>query len=109
MSGYFRRIVIKDLLHDMVGNVTVDQPRGESVPPLVRGEMNGAAVLVADVAVFQPPVEHVPVGAGGEGALPVGVGFQGGEQMRAGAAWTAVKDPLLLLADHRLGVVVDRH
>jgi hypothetical protein len=53
--------VVEDFLHDVLGDVAVDQPGAEGVPPLVRGQADGPAVLVADVAVFQPPVEGVPV------------------------------------------------
>ena len=49
--------------------------RAENVPPLVRGQVHGPAVLVADVAVFQPAVEHRPVGVAADrypavGSLP---------------------------------------
>jgi len=48
--------MIEDLLHDMLGDVPVDEPRSECVPPLVGFEMDRPAVLVADVAGLQPCV-----------------------------------------------------
>ena len=44
--------MVEDLLHDVLGDVAVDQGRAEGVPPLVGSEMDGQAVLVADVAVL---------------------------------------------------------
>ena len=49
--------MIKDLLHDMLGDVAVDEARSQRVPPLMGCEMDRLAVLVADVAAFQPAVE----------------------------------------------------
>jgi hypothetical protein len=49
--------MVEDLLHYVLRDVPVDQDRAEGVPPLVRGQANGLAVLVADVALFQPPAQ----------------------------------------------------
>ena len=43
--------MIKYFLHDMLRDVPVNQDRSQSVPPLVRGQVDGLPVLVADVAV----------------------------------------------------------
>ncbi len=76
------------------------------MPPLVRGEVDGLAVLVADVAGIQPPVELVPVGASWPGPLPADVGVQRREQVRA-AIWPARQHLLLLGADGGFQLVVD--
>ena len=51
---HVRRVVVEDLLHHMLGDVPVDQRCSQRVAPLVRGQVDGLAVLVADVAAFQP-------------------------------------------------------
>ena len=76
--------------------------------PLVRGQVHGLAVLVADVAVFQPAVERVPVTGVADRALSVDVRGRAGEQDR-GPVRPAFPGPVLLIADQRLELVVDRH
>src|SRR6266852_2035961 len=80
MRGHLGRVVIEDFLHDMLGDVTVDQDRPEGVPPLVGCQVHGLAVLVADVAVFQPAVEGLAIGAAADRAGPADVGVRPGEQ-----------------------------
>ena len=55
----------EDAADDLLRDVTVDQPGAEGVAPLVRGQLDRAAVRVADVAAGQPAVEREPVGRGG--------------------------------------------
>src|ERR1017187_7794818 len=56
-GGHPRRVVIEDLLHDVLGNVPVDQPGAQSMAPLVRGQVHRPAVFVADLTSFQPAAE----------------------------------------------------
>jgi hypothetical protein len=42
--------VIEQDTDDFLRDVTVDQPAGEGMPPLVRGEVDRPVVFVADIA-----------------------------------------------------------
>jgi hypothetical protein len=52
LRRHFTAGVIEQDPHDLLRHVTVDQPGSEGVAPLVRGEMDGAAVLVTNVAAL---------------------------------------------------------
>ncbi len=68
--------------------------------------MHPAAVLVLDVAAFQPPVERQPVSRAAGRRLPVKVLGRPGKQAR----WPggpALQDPVLLLADQGMQILVD--
>lgn len=54
--------MVEDAPDDFLRDVTVDQPGAKGVAPLVRGEPDRSAVLVADIAELQPAVERQPVG-----------------------------------------------
>ena len=109
-SGVVRRHltagVIKEDAHDLLRDVTVDQPGAEGVPPLVRREMHGSAVFVADVAAAQPVPQLAAVGVRGQGFAAVGVHLRGGEQPGA-AVGPPAQDPLLLFSDGLLEFLVD--
>ena len=66
--------------------------------PLVRGEVRGPAVLVADLAGGQPTVEHVAIAVVGHEVSATGVAGDGGEHVRMMARPTG-RNPLLLGAD----------
>ena len=100
--------MVEDFLDDVLGDVTVDEHGAERVPPLVRGQVHGLPVLVADVAVLQPPVEGVAVGVSCDRSMPVGVLGRPGEEHR-GAVRPAGEGVLLLFGDERLEFIVDRH
>src|SRR5712672_1968355 len=51
--GHVRRVMVEDLLHHVLGDVPVEQGCSQRVAPLMRGQVHGLAVLVADVASFQ--------------------------------------------------------
>src|SRR5580693_1054516 len=96
--------MIKYLLHDMLGDITVYQggwtsrfKGGSQRAPLVGSEVRGPAMLIADVAALQPAVERWPVGAAGDRHLAVRVLLRPGKQHGPGRV--AVQDPLLLAAD----------
>ena len=106
MSGHERRVVIEYFLYDMLRDIPVDQDCSQSVTPLMGGQVHGLAVLVADVAVFQPAVERAAVGMAGDGPAPVEVAVLPGEQHR-GTDGETLQHPLLLLADQQEDLVVD--
>jgi hypothetical protein len=87
-------------------NVAVDQSRGEGVSPLMRGQMDGLAVLVANITGLQPAVEHAAVAVGTESPLPAGVGLLPGKQVRI-ALWPALQHPALLDSDLGLEFLID--
>jgi hypothetical protein len=58
VGGHLRRGVVQEATHDFLGNVVVDQPCAEGVAELVRGDMSGSAVFVADVAVCEPLLQR---------------------------------------------------
>ena len=70
------------------------------------GGPGGLGVLVADVAVGQPPVEQAAVAVVGQRPRPAGAAPVPGEQTRVGAG-PAGGDPVLLGADLGLELVVD--
>src|SRR6185437_1409144 len=41
VGGHPRRVVIEDFLHDVLGNVPVDQPGAQGMAPVVRGNSTG--------------------------------------------------------------------
>ena len=63
VGGHPGRLVVEKNAYDFLGNVAVDQPAGEGVPPLMGCQVDGAAVLIADVAGRQPLRELLPVAA----------------------------------------------
>lgn len=56
MGSHLGRVVVEDLLDRVLGDVAVDEPGAQGVAPLMGGEMDGFAVLVADAASLQPCV-----------------------------------------------------
>ena len=60
VSRHLGRFVVEQDPDDFLWDVAVDQPAGEGVPPLVRGQSCGLAVLVADFAVGEPTVKCQP-------------------------------------------------
>ena len=92
---------------DFLGDVPVDQPAGEGVPPLVRGQVDGVAVFVVDFAGGQPGVEHAAVAVVGHRVASAGVAVSGGEQVRV-VLGPARGDPVLLGADLGFEFLVDR-
>ncbi len=107
VRGHLQRLVVQQNPDDLLGDVAVDQPAGEGVAPLVWGEPGGLAVLVADVAVGEPTVEHRAVAVVGQGALAVGVARDRWEQVWVGLR-PAVRDALLLGADVGFEFLIDR-
>src|SRR5581483_6774756 len=107
VRGHLAGLVIKKYLHDLLRDVPVDQPAGEGVPPLMGCQVGGFTVLVTDVAVGQPAVEHASVAVVGQRALPVGVAVLVREQVpvRCGQA---SGDALLVGADLGFEFGVDR-
>src|SRR5712691_1093093 len=97
--------MIKYLLHDMLGDVTVYQGGSQRVTPLVGSEVRGPTMLIADIAALQPAVERWPVGAAGDRDLAVRVLLRPGKQHGPGRV--AVQDPLLLAADQLQQLVID--
>jgi hypothetical protein len=108
MRGHRRRIVIEDLADNLLGHIAVDKLGPECVTPLVRGQVGGLAVFVADVAVFEPSVKGCSVGVGVDCLLPLDVAGRAREQHRW-ALWPALQDPLLLVTDVGLEPVIDGH
>src|SRR6266704_6756272 len=45
-GGHFSRVVVEDLLHDVLWDVAVDEAGAQRVPPLMGREMHRFAVLV---------------------------------------------------------------
>jgi hypothetical protein len=100
--------MIKDAPHYVLRDVPVDQPGPESVPPLMRGEVNRAAVLVTDVAAVQPTIERHPVGRAGCGRGAVEVLGGPGKQARS-AGGPALSRAVPLLAKQVAKLLVDGH
>src|SRR5258708_13158014 len=97
--------MIEDPADVLLRDIPVDQPGPQGVSPLVGGEMHPAAVLVLDVAAFQPPVERQPVSRAAGRRLPVKVLGRPGKQAR----WPggpALQDPVLLLADQGMQIIL---
>jgi hypothetical protein len=82
MAGHLGRVMIENPADHFLRHVLVDHPGSERVTPLVRGEMHRQAVLILDVAAFQPAVEGQPVGGAAGRSLPVEVLGRPGEQAR---------------------------
>jgi hypothetical protein len=94
--------MIEDAPHDLLRDVTVDQPGAEGVAPLVRGQPDRAAVRVANLAAGQPAIEREPVGRRGSRGPAVGVLGRAREQHRG------VPDAALLFSDQSVKLLVDR-
>ena len=107
MAGHLRRIVVEDAADNLLWDVPVDHPSAEGVSPLMRGEMHRLAMLVTDVAAFQPSVERQPVGRAAGRGLPVDVLGRPREQPGRPVG-PALKDTLLLLTGEAVQVLVDR-
>jgi hypothetical protein len=86
------------LLHDVLRDAGVDQPRPEGVTELVGGDRHGLTGLVAQADVALPPGEPFAEGGVGERADAVGVAVRRGEQHRR-ALRPAVAEVGLLRAD----------
>ena len=107
MPGHLVRGVVEQAAHRFLRHLVVDQPGAEGVPPLVWGDLDRAAELVADVAGQQPLVELTAEGGGAERQPAVEVTGAPGQQV--GAARELGQHRLLLGGD-RLGQVgVDGH
>ena len=106
VSRHLTRGMIKKDLDDLLRDVTVDQAGREGMTPLVGCQMNGPAVLVADVAALQPVVQLAAVGVGGQLPGAVGIHPRCGEQPPA-AVRPAIQDPLLLPGDLLVEFLVD--
>ena len=78
------------------------------MPPLMGREMHRFAVLVADVAAFQPAVEGIPVGPAGHGVLSGDVA-QGPREQRRRPGRPPAGDAFLLAADAGGEFLVDGH
>ncbi len=89
-------------------HIAVDQMCSERVPPLVRPEPDWPAVLVADVAVFQPAVERAPVDRALDGLVAAEVSRHAGKQHRRPGR-PALQDHLLLAEELLAELVVDRY
>src|SRR5947208_11955255 len=76
-------VMVQDPADDLLRHVPVDHLGAERVPPLVRGQVDGLAVLVADVAAFQPAVKRPAVGVVTDGPLSAGVAGESREQPRS--------------------------
>ena len=107
VRGHLGRLVVEQDADDLLRDVAVDQPAGEGVPPLVRCQVHGFAVLVADVAERQPAVQHAAVAVVAQRPLPAGVAGELREQVRV-LLGPPGGDPLLLGSDLGLEVGVDR-
>jgi hypothetical protein len=94
--------LIEDASHHLLRDIAVDQPRAEGVAPLVRSQLDRAAVRVTDIAAGQPAIEREPVGRGGGRRPAVGVLRGPREQHRC------VPDAVLLLDDQGVELFVDR-
>ena len=103
VGGHLRGVVIEDAAHDFLRDVAVDQPGAEGVAPLVRGQLDRAAVLVADIAAGQPAVEREPVGDEAGRGPAVGVLRRPREQHRLPS-----RDAVLLFDDQGVELLVDR-
>lgn len=78
----------------------------QRVPPLVRSDVDGVAVFVADVAAGQPGVQGPPVGPAVHRLAAVTVGLSLGEQHRR-AAGVAAGHAGLLVADLLHEMLID--
>lgn len=94
--------------HDFLGNVAVDQPASEGVPPLVGGQVHRAAVFVTDLAGIQPGVEHAAVAVVGQWVLTADVSYQSRKQVRV-TFGPSGRHSLLLGADFAFEFLIDRH
>ena len=63
MRGHLSGIVVENFLHDVLRDIAVDEPGAERVPPLARGQVQGLAELVADVAAPASGIAHLAPGA----------------------------------------------
>jgi hypothetical protein len=106
MGRHLAGLVIQQDADDFLRDVSVDQPCSQGMPPLMRGEVDRAAVLVADLAVLKPSVERVSVGRGRPGMSSAGVAVVAGKQVRA-AGGEAFQDAALLSVDRSLDFLVD--
>src|SRR6266568_6079150 len=106
MRRHFGSLVIEDLLHDMLGDVTVDEGRSQRVAELVRGDPDRGAVMAADVAGRQPAAEPAAVGVAVRRHRAVAVPGGAGEQDR-GPAGPAAGVPLPLPPDPVDDFVID--
>ena len=99
--------MVEDAAHDFLRDVPVDQPGAEGVAPLVRGEVDRLAVLVADVAA-RPASGRAPAGRWGcrSGGVPsmflVGRGNSTGRACRP-----ALRDARAVFADQLAEFLVD--
>ena len=89
-------------------HITIDQPGGKSMPPLVGCEVNRLPELVTNVASAQPAFHGAPVGVRAQRVATVGVRGHAREQVRV-AARPAFEDPPLLGSDLGFEFLVDRH
>jgi len=97
----------QDPTDDLLRHVAVDQLGAECVTPLVRRQLDRLAVLIADVAAFQPAAQRPAVGVTCHRLVPVRVA--GGPREQHGrAAWPAGPQPLIVLADGVLEFLIDR-
>jgi len=99
--------MVKYLLHDMLGNVPVYEDGPKRAAPLMGSQVDRPAMLVADVAAFQPAVERQPVGGAADRFLPVRILGRAGEQHDPGRV--AAQDALLLAADQFQQLVIEGH
>jgi len=100
-------LVVEDPPDDFLRHVLVDQGGSQGVPPLVRYQLDWLAVLVTDVAAFQPAAHGGPVGGAADRQVPVEVAGWPGEQDRC-AAGPALQRPVLLAADLAAEFLIDR-
>ena len=101
-------VVVQDPADDLLRHVPVDQLGAERVPPLVRGQVDGLAVLVADVAAFQPAVQRPAVGVWSPtGRRPSGLPLSLREQPRSSLGPSG-SQALAVFADGAFQLLIDR-
>jgi hypothetical protein len=107
MRSHGRGVMIEDLADDFLRDVPVDQAGSQRVPPLMRGQVDRVAVLVADVAAGQPGVERPPVCPGVHRLASVAVRLGLGKQYGRGRV-LALR-ACLLAADVLCELLIDGH
>ena len=80
VRGHLGGGVVEQDPDDFLRDVAVDEPAGEGVPPLVGCQVHRAAVLVADVAGVQPPVQHAAVAVVGDRVLAAALALSAGNR-----------------------------
>ncbi len=73
VRGHLGGVVVEDAAYNFLRDVPVDHSGAQSMTPLVRGEVGGPPVLVAEFAELEPAVEDQPVGGARGRIAAVGV------------------------------------